>query len=174
MLSSKIENAHWAEKTTTTRCGITETATTWNFVLWLFLNNPNALWRVKICHDAKVVLWLLMEMTTTSSDFMKMPQGVVVVTFYSHEAMWDKFQTAEGSVSKWSSCKLVFLEPCLLIVWRRFLMTKWRSWMTQAVIGACCFITSITITFYRKLRKLWYCERITSHWPQNITCILKD
>jgi len=38
-LSSKIENTQWAEKTTTTRCGITETATTWNFMLWLFLNN---------------------------------------------------------------------------------------------------------------------------------------
>jgi len=43
MLNSKIENAHWAKKTTTTRCGIresattlcgiTETATTRNFVL---------------------------------------------------------------------------------------------------------------------------------------------
>ena len=29
---------------------------------------------MKICHDAKVVLWLLKEMTTTSSDFMKIPQ----------------------------------------------------------------------------------------------------
>jgi len=28
MLSSKIQNAHWAEKTTTTRCGIRETSTT--------------------------------------------------------------------------------------------------------------------------------------------------
>jgi hypothetical protein len=45
-----------------------------NFVLWLFLNNRNALWHVKIRHDAKVVLWLLKEMTTTSSDFMKIPQ----------------------------------------------------------------------------------------------------
>jgi len=34
MLSSKIENAHWAEKTTKTRCGIRETATTRNFALW--------------------------------------------------------------------------------------------------------------------------------------------
>ena len=42
MLSSKIENAHLAEKTTTTRCGITETATTRNFVLWLFLNTHDA------------------------------------------------------------------------------------------------------------------------------------
>ena len=57
-----------------TRCGIRQTATTRNFVLWLFLNNRNVLWHVKIRHDAKVVLWLLNEMTTTSSDFMKMPQ----------------------------------------------------------------------------------------------------
>jgi hypothetical protein len=33
MLSSKIESAHWAEKTTTTRCGITDTATTRNVAL---------------------------------------------------------------------------------------------------------------------------------------------
>jgi len=33
MLSSKIENAQWAEKTTTTRCGIRETATTQNVEL---------------------------------------------------------------------------------------------------------------------------------------------
>jgi len=56
-------------------------------VLWLFLNNRNALWQVKICHDAKVVLWLLKEIITTISDFMKIPQGVVVVTFYSDDAM---------------------------------------------------------------------------------------
>ena len=73
MLSSKIKNAHWVEKMTTTRSGIRETATTRNFVLWLFLNNHNALWHVKICHDAKVVLWLSKEITT-SLDFMKIPQ----------------------------------------------------------------------------------------------------
>jgi len=69
-----MEKAHWVEKTTTTRCGVRETATTRNFMLWLFLNNRNAVWHVKICHDAKVVLWLLTEMTTTSSDFMKISQ----------------------------------------------------------------------------------------------------
>jgi hypothetical protein len=64
MLSSKIENAHWAEKTTAARCGIRETATMRNFVLWLLLNKRNVLWHVKICHDAKVMLWLLKELTT--------------------------------------------------------------------------------------------------------------
>ena len=180
VLSSEIENAHWAEKTTTTRCGIRETVTTRNFMLRLYLNNRNALWHVKICHVAKVVSWLLTEMTTTSSDFMKIPQGVVVVTFYSHDAMWDKFQPAEGSVSV--SRQLAsdrapswcFLQPFLLIVWRRFLVAKWRSWMTQAVIEACFLITSVTITFYGKLRKLRYCERITTHWLRNITVVLKD
>jgi hypothetical protein len=29
---------------------------------------------MKICHDAKVVLWLLKEMTSMSLDFMKIPQ----------------------------------------------------------------------------------------------------
>ena len=56
-------------------------------VLWLFANNCDALWHVKIGHDAEVVLWLLKEMTTTSSDFMEIPQGVVVRTFHSHDAM---------------------------------------------------------------------------------------
>jgi hypothetical protein len=56
-------------------------------VLWLFLKNRNALWHVKICDDAKVVSWLLEEMTTTGSDFVKIPQGVMVISFYSHDAM---------------------------------------------------------------------------------------
>ena len=81
MLSSKIEKAHWAAKTTTTPCGIRERATTRNFVLWLFLNYRNALWHVKICHDVKVMLWLLKEMTTTSSNFMKMPQTAEEVAY---------------------------------------------------------------------------------------------
>jgi len=40
LLSSKIENAHWAEKTTTTRCGIRETATTRNFVFVAVFKQP--------------------------------------------------------------------------------------------------------------------------------------
>jgi hypothetical protein len=49
-LSLKIENAHWAEKTTTMRCGIKETSTTRYgiretvttqiFMLWLFFFYP--------------------------------------------------------------------------------------------------------------------------------------
>jgi len=50
VLSSRIENAHWAEKTTTTRCDIRETATTRNVALekqpqremWHYRNNHNA------------------------------------------------------------------------------------------------------------------------------------
>jgi hypothetical protein len=67
-------------------------------VLWLFLNNRKVLWHVKTCHDADDIMWLLKEMTS-SSDFMKIPQGVVVVSFYSHDMMRDKFQPAEESVS---------------------------------------------------------------------------
>jgi len=52
-----------------------------SFVLWLFSNNRNALWHVKICHDAKVVLWLLKDMKTTSSDFMKIPQTTEEVAY---------------------------------------------------------------------------------------------
>ena len=62
------------------RCDIRETATTRNCVMWLFLNNRNALWHMKICHDAKVVLWLLKEMTTSSS-FMKIPQTAEEVAY---------------------------------------------------------------------------------------------
>jgi len=80
MLSSKIKNAHCSEKMTTKCCGIREIATTRNFVLWLFLNNRNAFWHVKICHDVKVVLWLLKEMTT-SSNFMKIPQTAEEVAY---------------------------------------------------------------------------------------------
>jgi hypothetical protein len=40
-------------KTTTTRCGIRETAATRKFALWLFLKNHDALWHVKVCRDAK-------------------------------------------------------------------------------------------------------------------------
>ena len=56
MLHSKIENAHWEEKLTTTRCDIRETVTTRNCVLWLFLNNHNALWHERNCHKAKCLL----------------------------------------------------------------------------------------------------------------------
>jgi len=44
------------------------------------INNRSALWHVKIRRDAKVVLWLLKEMSTTSSDFMKIPQTAEEVT----------------------------------------------------------------------------------------------
>jgi len=56
VLRSKIENAHWAEKTTTERCGITEMATTRNCVLWLFVNNHNTLWDERKSHNAKCLL----------------------------------------------------------------------------------------------------------------------
>ena len=36
---------------------------------------------MKIGHDAKVVLWLLTEMTTTGSDFMKIPQTAEEVVY---------------------------------------------------------------------------------------------
>ena len=70
----------------------------WTWVTCLYFVMRNTLWHVKICHDAKVVFWLLKETTTRSSDFMKIPLSVVVFTFYIHNAMWDKFQPAEGSV----------------------------------------------------------------------------
>ena len=56
VLRSKIENAHWVEKMTTTRCGIRETATMQNHVLWLFVNYHNTLWHERKSHDAKCLL----------------------------------------------------------------------------------------------------------------------
>jgi len=46
MLRSKTENNHRAEKTTTARCGIRETVTTRNCMLWLFVKKPQ---RVVAC-----------------------------------------------------------------------------------------------------------------------------
>jgi len=68
MLRSKIENAHWTEKKTTTRCCIRETVITRNVVLWLFSNNHNALWHLKIYRDAKVVAWLLKGMLSSKIE----------------------------------------------------------------------------------------------------------
>ena len=45
------------------------------------LNNRKALWHVKMSHDAEVVMWLLKEMTTTISNFMKMPQTAEEVAY---------------------------------------------------------------------------------------------
>ena len=42
ILRSKIEKSSLSGKKTTARCGIKETATTRNFVLWLFLINHDA------------------------------------------------------------------------------------------------------------------------------------
>ena len=39
------------------------------------------LWHVKICHDEEVVLWLLKEMTTMSSEFMKISQTAEEVAY---------------------------------------------------------------------------------------------
>jgi hypothetical protein len=152
MLSSKIENAHWAEKTTTACRGIRETATTRNFVLWLFLNNRNTLWHVKICHDAKVVLWLLKELTTPISDFMKITQGVVIVNFTAatrceSSSNLPKGQRQHRQLASDRTASWCLLQPCLLIVWR-FLVTKWRSWMAQVVVGACFLIKGVAVTFY--------------------------
>jgi hypothetical protein len=51
------------------------------------LNNHNALWHVKKCHDAKFVSWLLEKTTTMRCGIMELPERVVVVSFYSHDKM---------------------------------------------------------------------------------------
>jgi CxxC motif-containing protein (DUF1111 family) len=76
-----------SEKTTRTRCGNIEKATTRNFASWMFCNSHNAFWHVEKCHDAKFKSWLLEKMTTTRSGNIELPERVVVVSFYSHDAM---------------------------------------------------------------------------------------
>jgi hypothetical protein len=63
-------------KTTTTRCDIREKAATRKFVLWLFLKDHNALWHVKICHDAKRL--------STSLKYRKVSLSFPI---YRHDAM---------------------------------------------------------------------------------------
>jgi len=101
MLRSKIKNAQWVEKMTTTCSAIRETAITRTFALQLFLNNHNVLWHVKICHDAKVVTWLLKECRD------HFPFTVTTRCETSFNLL--KVQLASvSSVSKWLSYKFVF------------------------------------------------------------------
>jgi len=59
MLCSKIENAHWVEKTTTMRSGIRETATTRNVMLWLFFKMTTMRSGIRETATVRnVVLWL--------------------------------------------------------------------------------------------------------------------
>jgi len=50
--AQRLKMLNERKKTTTMHSGIRETAITQTFMLRLFLNNHNALWHVKICHDA--------------------------------------------------------------------------------------------------------------------------
>jgi hypothetical protein len=92
MLRSNSENAQWAEKKTRTRCGNSETATTRNLALWTFCNSHNAFWHVKNCHEAKFASWLLEKTTTTCSGNIELLERDVVVSFYSHDTMWGKYE----------------------------------------------------------------------------------
>ena len=60
------------------------------FHILAVLNTHNAVWHVKKCHDVELASWLLKEMTTMHSSIMKIPQYIVVVSFYSHDAMREK------------------------------------------------------------------------------------
>jgi hypothetical protein len=76
-----------SEKTTRTRCGNSEAATTRNFALWAFCNSHTAFWHVNKYHDAKFASWLLDKMTTTRSGKTELPERDVVVSFNSHNTM---------------------------------------------------------------------------------------
>jgi hypothetical protein len=76
-----------SEKTTRTRCGNSETATTRNFALQTFWNCHNAFWDGKNCHEVKFASWLLEKTTTTRSGNIELPECDVVVSFYSHATM---------------------------------------------------------------------------------------
>jgi hypothetical protein len=87
MLRSKCENVNELKKTTRTRCGNSETATTRNFASWTFCKSHNAFWHLKNCHDAKFALWLLGKTTGTRSGKTELPERVVAVSFYSHDTV---------------------------------------------------------------------------------------
>ena len=40
--------------------------------------------------EEKLASWLLKEMNTMRSGIIKIPQPIMVISFYSHNAMWDK------------------------------------------------------------------------------------
>jgi hypothetical protein len=75
------------KKTTRTRCGNSETATTRNFASWTFRNSHNAFWHVKNGQDAKLASWLLDKTTAMRSGNIELPERVVVFSFYSHDTM---------------------------------------------------------------------------------------
>jgi hypothetical protein len=70
--------------------GFRERDTARNFVSWLLLKSHNTFLHLEKCHYAKIVSWLVKKMTTTHSGITKIPQFIVVVAFYGHNAMCDK------------------------------------------------------------------------------------
>jgi hypothetical protein len=137
------------------------------------------LWHWKICHDAKVVSWLLNEMTTTSSDFMKIPHGVVVVSFYSHDAMWDKFQPAEvsasvSSVSEWSSYKLVFFTAMSVDSVKKMFNKKVKELKDSSSHRSWFLDNERYNNILREVREAQILRKSNQHWLRNITGVLKD
>ena len=125
MLHSKIENAQWAEKLTTTRCGIRETSTTRNYVLWLFLNNHNALWHERNCHNAKLRVVAL----------SKQPQRVVA---------WEKLPQREMPF-KWTVCMFSNSLIKIHVTWAN--EEQWRSSFIFA--GTVRMTLRITLRIFR-------------------------
>jgi hypothetical protein len=56
-----------------------------NSASWLLVKSHNAFWHFKKYHNVKFMSWLLKKMTTTCSGIMKIPQCVMVVSFYGHD-----------------------------------------------------------------------------------------
>ena len=176
MLCPKIKNAVWVAKMTTTCCGIRAAAITRNFVSWMFLNTTRCgMWRSAMvqnsCRGCKKndhnAFQHLENTTTHQGHFLLQPWRDLRQVSTCQRVHVVCLQLA----SDWATSWCFYSHVCW--VWRRFLMTKWGSWMMQAVIGAYFLIMSATIKFYGKLKMLGYCERITSHWLRNITGVLK-
>jgi len=102
-------------------------------------NDHNLLWHMSNAKFRVVAVFKQPQRFVACEDMPWCKSHVVAVEGNDHKL--PKCQLARDRAAIWW-----FLQPCWLIMWRRFLMTKWRSWMMQAIIGASFFITRVKIT----------------------------
>jgi len=140
MLRSKIENAHWAEKKTTARYGIWETATTRNCVLWLFSNNHNSLWHETNSHNAKCIL------------------GEMFISLVTY---WLKTNTCNVGLMKNNGKSRLFF-PTAVRTTLRITLHIFRMTFTLPIDAV-----PLTVAAYRSLRTSRRCQW---GWPEGTSC----
>ena len=83
------------------------------------------------------------------------------------------FRSPQLASDRATSC--CFLQPCLLTVWRRFLMTKWRSWMMQASSHRSLFLDNERYNnILREVKEAQILRKNNQPLTSNITGIVKD